>query len=516
MCWRLSFPAPEEANVLHTSSRLAVLLVILAFPTTAPTADPPLKPPTKEQVAEWIKGLASDLFDEREKASKALWKAGKPAEAALRQVLKSGDPEAIRRAREILNKFDWGIYPDTPEVIVTLIDEYRSTDTPAPVMSKLLDQGSAGHAALMKIATMEKDPHARTFIWNLLAADMPRLAAAFLAEGADARLDEVLQQALSGEGSLPHAHYAAYLMGSRKLDDRLRDLQKKAGATPDKKTAMTLAYLCRAKGDLTAARKYAETAEDPVLLRTILVEQGDWKALLAHIDKTPVAEDRFPKIGLRLACLRLMGDRDGFATELNKAMSDGEQYIPQSALVLNSRPDDALTWLTKTDSHWAAAHLLSARLRFRQALEATDRIKAEDSISYRSLKAHLLAHVGERKLAREAFDKLVADVKVNEGRGGGLAPIITEYQAGLRDEAFAHLAELLPKVGEDENSPIIGQMLRAVDRGMPVEPWWKFLRNKYPGDDGKAILKRLRDLYEHKASPRETADWLKGEYSPQF
>jgi len=139
---------------------MAILLVTFTLIAIAPAADPPAKPPTKEEIAAWIKGLGSDSFETREQASQALWKAGKTAEPALRQVLKSGDPEAIRRAREILDKFDWGIYPDTPEAIITLIDEYRFTtlETRAPLVSKLLDQGSAGHAALMKIAAMEKDP----------------------------------------------------------------------------------------------------------------------------------------------------------------------------------------------------------------------------------------------------------------------------------------------------------------------------------------------------------------------
>jgi tetratricopeptide (TPR) repeat protein len=497
--------------VFHSVSRPVVALFLaLAATIAAPAADPLAKPPTKEQIAAWIKGLASDSFEDRENASKSLWNAGKSAEAALRQVLKSGDPEAVRRAREILNKFDWGLYPDTPPAIVALIEEYRSADheNRAPLVGKFLDQGSSGHRALMKIAAMEKDPQARSLIWQSLSGDMPRLAAALLAEGADARLDEALQQALSGEGDLPHTNYAAYLLATGKLDARLRDLQKKAGANPDKKTALTLAFLCRAKGDLPAARKYAETAEHPRLLETILAEQGDWKALLNHIDnKTPMPEERYPRIGLRLACLRLMGDRDGFTAELNKATSDEKRYIPLSAFLLNSRPDEAFSWLMKNESHWWAAHLLGARQRLRQALAVADQMKAEEPASYRSIKPYMLAFVGERKQALAEFEKLQTEAKRNERLSA--SPIVSEYEAGFRDEAFAHAVEMLPTLEQQESFGMIGQMLGAAKREMPVELWWRFLRDKFPADDGKTRLKRLRDLYEHKASPKEITAWLK-------
>src|SRR5262249_32066004 len=154
-------------------------------------------------------------------ASKGLWKAGRAAEAALRQVLKDGDAEAVRRAREILDKFDWGLYPDTPAAVATLVEEYRSgtPESPPVIIPKFLDHGSSGFTALMKTAGREKEAAAKAQIWQILTADMPRLAGSLLAEGDEARLVEVLEQALTGEGDAPHANYAAYLLVRGKLDD---------------------------------------------------------------------------------------------------------------------------------------------------------------------------------------------------------------------------------------------------------------------------------------------------------
>ncbi|MFI5337997.1 MAG: hypothetical protein ACHQ5A_14500, partial [Opitutales bacterium] len=347
--------------MIRISTCIAALVLTVGL--AAQAADPPAKPATKEQIAEWVKGLGSDSFEEREKASKALWKAGQAAEAALRQVLKDGDAEAVRRAREILDKFDAGLYPDTPEAVTKLIDEYRSgmPETRAATISKLLDQGGPGYAALMRLAAQEKDAMAETLIWQTLATDMPRLAAALLADGQDARLQEILEQSLTGEGDAPHANYAAYLLVRGKLDEKLRELQKKTGAAPDKKTALTLAFLCRAKDDLGGARRYAERADNAGLLETILIEQEDWRALLKRIDaaQAPAAGFLAPPVvaarrgGLRLACLRLAGDREGFEALLRKLPAEMEGSFDLSAFLLNGRPDEALGWLTKQNQHGA-------------------------------------------------------------------------------------------------------------------------------------------------------------------
>ncbi len=501
----------------HSPSRIVAALTLAAgLVLTARAADPPEKAPTKEQVAEWVKGLASDSFDERETASKMLWKAGRAAEEPLRQVLKDGDAEAVRRAREILDKFDWGLYPDTPEVVAALIEDYRTGEpqTRAGVVPKLLDKGGPGFAALMKLAAMEKDADAKKQIWELLGADMPRLAAALLADGQDDRLGDVLEQALAGEGEQPRANYAAWLMVRGKLAEQIRDLEQKGA--PDRKVALTLAYLCRAKGDLAGARKYAVKAEHEELLKIILADQEDWKELLNHLD-TPAAAPRpvAPANGedaaaLRLACLRLAGDQKGFDAELRK-LTEGPQGHPGlgSALLLNGRPDDALAWLRQTDARGAATELLAARLRFREALDEAGRAKAPDKGGDQQTalyhKAALLARLGERKQAREAFDKLLSDA----GPAWLVSFLAAEVSAGFKDEAFARGATLIENQKEPVEAIVVNGLFQSVDLTVGAEPWWRFLRGKYPKDGVAATLKRMRDLFAGKLTPREVADLLK-------
>jgi predicted Zn-dependent protease len=492
------------------------LLLGLGLIAAAPAAESPGKPPTREQVAAWVKGLASDSFDEREAASKALWKAGRAAETALRQVLKDGDAEAIRRAREILDKFDWGLYPDTPEAVRQLIEEYRAgtPENRAAVVAKLLDLGSPGYTALMKIAGMEKDEQARAQIAQLLAADMPRLAAALLAAGQDTRLEEALEQGFAGDSEAPLAHYAAYLLVRGKLDDKLRELQKKAGAAPDKKTALTLAYLCRARGDVAGARRYAEKAEHPNLLQTILIEQEDWKGLLKQLD-TPqarVAERLDNSAGFRLACLRLAGERDAFDAEMRKLAAEIPLSVGCSVFLLNGRVEDAQAALMNNTASGTVAELLAARGRFREALDVAEKHAENDGdpTTVRYFRAGLLARLGERKKAREALDKLAADVKPGDTPGPALALLSAEHSAGFKEDAFARAAALLAQFGDvGDTGSILLALFPASEVETGVEPWWRFLRRKYPQDAPAATLKRLRDLLGRKTPARETAALLK-------
>src|ERR1700758_4291667 len=71
--------------------------------------------PTAAEIARAVEQLGSNNFRQRQKASAFLWAAGKVAEPALQKALHSEDKEVARRARAILDKFKFGIYPDTPK-----------------------------------------------------------------------------------------------------------------------------------------------------------------------------------------------------------------------------------------------------------------------------------------------------------------------------------------------------------------------------------------------------------------
>src|SRR5262245_37768003 len=101
----------------------ALLLVGTQVAAEAPAA---VEAPTPEAIAQAIRDLGGDRFADREKASRFLWAAGAAAEPALEKAAASPDPEVSRRAKAVLDRFRWGIYPDTPRELVALIDRYRA------------------------------------------------------------------------------------------------------------------------------------------------------------------------------------------------------------------------------------------------------------------------------------------------------------------------------------------------------------------------------------------------------
>src|SRR5690242_10452082 len=96
-------------------------IALAALSAAAPPAGP-----TKEQITKWVAQLGDNDFSVREEATKKLWEAGQAAEEPLRAVAKSEDAEVSRRARDILEKFRWGIFPDTPPKVVELITRYQA------------------------------------------------------------------------------------------------------------------------------------------------------------------------------------------------------------------------------------------------------------------------------------------------------------------------------------------------------------------------------------------------------
>ena len=72
------------------------------------------------------------------------------AEPALRRALKDSDVEVALRAKILLDKFDWGIMPETPVAVVGEIEAFRNGDDDARrrAAAALADQGPAGFKAL--------------------------------------------------------------------------------------------------------------------------------------------------------------------------------------------------------------------------------------------------------------------------------------------------------------------------------------------------------------------------------
>src|SRR4051812_36680370 len=105
----------------------ALVLTFAAAPV-APAAAPPEDPQRQAQVDSAVERLGSADPAAREEATRFLWLAGDEALPALKEAAAGEDAEIARRAGEILRNLQYGIRPDTPPVIIDLLNLYRQDD----------------------------------------------------------------------------------------------------------------------------------------------------------------------------------------------------------------------------------------------------------------------------------------------------------------------------------------------------------------------------------------------------
>src|SRR5262249_16979970 len=200
----------------------------------------------------------------------------------------SDDVEVRRRARDILEKFKWGIYPDTPAGVVDLIQKYKGGDPDGKqkAVQELFAQGSKGCAALVKIARAEDDDNIRQTLFLQLSQDAARAVPGLLAEGNFAILDELLELSMTLQpDDRIVQNFAAYALLRGKLDERIVLTKLNLSVRDNADSWTALAFLYRVKGDLPEAAKAAEKADRGDLVEAILAEAGDWKALSDRAEK---------------------------------------------------------------------------------------------------------------------------------------------------------------------------------------------------------------------------------------
>lgn len=505
---------------------LRAFVLVLASVSAASAA--PAAPPSPQQIARWIEQLGDSKFSVREKASKQLWAAGSTAEPALNEALKSEDAEVVRRARDILDKFAWGIYPDTPADIVALIRAYQSAQDSSrrDIAQKLLQAGPAGLQAAVKIAGREKDPEQRSELGQLVSEQLPAALVQALEQNDHARFEILLEIGHESE-VVSHSDYTAYWFLRGELNERIAHFHARLAQTPkEKRLAETLIFLQRARGDWAAARQEAEKAGNDRLLDTILYESADWKALAArkefsgaHID---IEKHAFAAAFARLAgkpkeCANALG-------EVGKAADRtpvGERYeftpSPRAkALFLNDRPVEALDVLNKSSRAAMRFEILTTQGKYKEALTLAEGIRPIESKERKQvevLQARLLYQLGERDKAQKQFDRLATAIRdgVDPKWVGSL--LETEYRIGLIDRAFEHGGRALsvspPKETNNQSTPKDSYLSRLFPKQTATaEVWWTLLRQRFKDEPPAKTLTRLRELIEGKTSAREVKNWI--------
>lgn len=473
------------------------LLLLAANLSSAPPAAP-----TEEQINQAVRQLGDDDFKVREKASAFLWNAGRPAEKALQQAARSDDIEVARRAKDILQKFKYGIFPDTPEEVVKLIRQYRSGDANAKntAASELLKLGRPGAAAVGRLLASEEDAGVRQSLSVQIGREATQAAGAMLAQGNVAAAEDLLEMGLASGVSSGFRNYAAYQLLRGQLDGAIKRYAGPAGRG-DKHAAEVLAYLYRAKGDLKSAGQAAEMSGKAELVEAILLELGDWPALARVVT---ARKDDLVEPGVKALYYRLAGNSAAADAELRKLHSPagpggGAPVLGSGAsapaLFFNDRPQEAIAVLG-ANQRWAEAfEFLTHQLKLREANELAAKggpTSPDDAFRLELLQARLLHQLGDRDKARQRLAALVG--KAKSETGDQLPSVLeAEYQLGLKDEALEHCGAALAADGEHTH------LLKHVfPKGAAAEVWWKFFRKKFPAEAPAATLKRVRAFLDEK------------------
>jgi tetratricopeptide (TPR) repeat protein len=488
--------------------RVAILsLAVLAWAAAAPA---PAAPPTADQIARWVRDLGAEDFASRQQAADALWRAGQAAEPALESALQSKDPEIARRAREILDKFRTGVYPDTPPRVVELIRRYQASERERRhfLIREFCRQGKWGLVAVRRLAGREGDAERRKNLLEEIARESGLAAGAMLADGDVAAAEQVLEATLDPAQPATLRSYAAFHLLRDTAGDKARQLRLRVEASGDKKTAAALAYLYRANGDLKAARWAAERSGDADLLEGVVGEQGDWKGLLDLLatkpGRAPNQETRGP-VGLKATYLRLAGNATAADAELRQ-IAERSGWEAAMPLFLNDRPEEALAALERERQWGAAVAFLNLRLRQREALDLLARARPANHVEKFDVvlaRARTLASLGEMDKARQELAGLTGDLRNDSKDWSPYYGMLLkkEMNLGFRDLAYEHAARILTGPQPERHSGWVFQGLFGDNADVAIL-WWGFLRQRSPQADVPATLKRLRGLFEdHKPGP---------------
>lgn len=515
-----------------TARRSTLVVLILLAP--AARAEPPRQvgPPA---VTDLVRDLASPQFAVRERASRELWALGPAAVAAVRAAAAGTDPEATRRAKDLLDKFDAGIFPDTPAAVLARIAEFRAGQQTAAVTG-LVKLGDKGYPALRGLLTRDLPPGTAGPVFDhicwVLRGEVPKLLVAGRADLAE----DLLSLNALGPSDPGLADYATLLALRGRASAVVTELEgvRKAGGAAGAAATRTLVFVHRAAGDVPRAAALAGEIAGTgpaaqAMYDALLEDAGRW-AELADRSARGVGSAN-SRDGLTLFRLRLAGrhreaeelaDRQK-GGEVGRAGSDlfGSMDEPTLALMLGGRPLDGIDRMRAERSMpHLLADALASRLEFREALAlvggaaATEADKADGRNAtvlrhlYGTRKGRLLSQLGEREAASQVFNGL-ADQLLTTGRDDySLSQLLkAEVRAGRFDLACEHLGR--SQVGADGDTGWqSGGRLDPFEAAFEADAeaaryWWRVLR----ADDRDAapgrVMRRVRSMLAGDAGPKE-------------
>ncbi|MBN2477216.1 MAG: hypothetical protein JXB62_21590 [Pirellulales bacterium] len=499
-----------------------------AAPTEATAA------PMPEEIARAVGQLGDECYGVRQQASEYLWQAGRAAEPALGRALQSHDPEVVARARRILRSFHYGVYPETPPEVVALIGQYRygSQAVRLGVLKRLRDMEQM--TTLLLLLKKEPDEETRKKLAVGLLKGLDRVAGRMFLDGAWEKVEQLLELgAVSEEGM---RNYAAYLLLRGQLDAGIAAQTKEAELGQRAVDWQLLAYLLRARGDLSGAKAAAERATDETLLSGLLVELGDWQPLADSYDK--LGRDTQGQLaggivhfGYTAAYHRLAGQTQGFEDavagikQLAEAKPNKLRYCAE-ALLINGRFRDAVEICARQEPA-LAFEVLCLQARYGEALalaglgdpqgldgpwfddETPQTRNSQARRRERFLMGLRVAGALRRLGEADRAGRLLEQLAVVAGADGNLSPLWVcraELDLGFTQQAFRHVANALANEGI---TPVLRTLFPREAR--EAELWWKLLCDQVPKQSPADMLGTLHAVLRPVSAENQTVETLSAE-----
>ncbi|BCU79498.1 hypothetical protein [Luteolibacter sp. LG18] len=241
--------------------------------------------PSGDPATDEIARLADDSFQVREEATRKLWAMGAGITPKLREAIKSGDPEVVKRASYLLRRIDFDLAPDSPPEIIALVDKFTKAprDQKLRVVYELRQQRA--WRQILKLYAQETDMEIRNQIRAAVDGVAVNAAREALVAGKTAEAKSFLEMNPNdSQGLLP---LAAFLRNQGALKAELEKGRPPAGAS---RAAWELA-LYRVSGDVAMARAAAAAAKDEEIGASCAMMDGDplpWMEL-SNSGEGPVA-----------------------------------------------------------------------------------------------------------------------------------------------------------------------------------------------------------------------------------
>ncbi len=463
------------------------------------------EPPTDQQIRDAIEELGALRFAVRERAMRFLWKAGEAAEKPLAEAANSSDPEVVRRARILLERFAYKVEPNTPRDVIDLMQKFRSADgvvsEQSQIIRDMLALGGKSHKYLLRLLDSVEQKQ-RRLILDQFAYDDWKILSSLIAAGQDALVEQLMDKAIGVQIESIVPHYAAFHAFSGKLDEKIARCRaaSKQGLIFD---AQLLLALCRMKGDGDGAIEAARKTENSYWIRQSLMEQGRWSELLAGQSHEPRGGmSAVADLGRLAAYQRLSGHEQELPQTFKRIQDyvgavgprrDDRAWNAAKVLLINEQPGLAMTLLKHSDAVTHVAEILMLEGKYREAARLAEKAARGESGQRYYARAHwidLQDRLGDKARAGESLDALVKDMNSSTDAGWLDRLIRLEMRLGRRDDAEKQLLERLDRRDGSSLHSAFATVFPSL--GERAQALWDMLAARRPGDKPVEHLKRLR------------------------